>query len=155
MSVAEDRLYELGYILPEPPARGGLYAPCKIFAEGKLAYVSGCGPAIAGECIKGKAGSDVTLEEAKAASRNAALNALAVLKAAVGDLDKIKSCVKATVFVNSADDFFDQPAAANGATELFVAVFGEERGCPSRSAVGCNSLPSNITAEVEMLVELY
>jgi enamine deaminase RidA (YjgF/YER057c/UK114 family) len=154
MGEVEKRLNELGYTLPEPPGRQGVYVPYKIFGGGKLAYVSGCGPMIGGVSITGKAGLDVTLEEAQAASRNAMLNVLAVLKNAAGDLDNIKSCVKATVFINSADDFTEQPKAANAATELLVAIFGEERGCPSRSAVGVNVLPGNITAEIEMLVEL-
>jgi len=140
--------------LPEPPAKGGVYVPCKLFLGGKLAYVSGCGPMIDGVNITGKVGLDVSLEDAQTASRNAMLNVLAVLKSAIGNLDLIKDCVKATVFINSANDFYDQPKAANAATELLVSIFGEERGCPSRSAIGVNVLPGNITAEIEMLIEL-
>lgn len=154
MSKIEAKLTELGYALPEAPPKGGVYTPCKIFCGGKLAYVSGCGPSIGGVNITGKAGADVTFEQVQTAARNAMLNVLAVLKAAIGDLDKIETCVKATVFINSANDFTDQPKAANAATELLVAIFGEERGCPSRSAIGVNVLPGDITAEIEMLVEL-
>ncbi|MDR1663808.1 MAG: RidA family protein [Clostridiales bacterium] len=154
MGAIETKLNEVGYILPEPPAKGGVYTPCKIFSGGRLAYVSGCGPSIGGVNITGKAGKDVPFEDVKTAVRNAMLNVLAVLNKTVGGLDNIKSCVKITVFINSADDFTDQPAAANAATELLVAIFGEERGCPSRSAIGVNVLPGDITAEIEMLVEL-
>jgi enamine deaminase RidA (YjgF/YER057c/UK114 family) len=154
MGKAEQKLNELGYTLPAPPVKGGVYTPCKIFGDGKFAYVSGCGPMIDGVNITGKVGIDVTLEDAERASRNAMLNVLAVLKAAIGDLDNIRDCLKATVFINSANDFTMQPTAANAATELLVAIFGEERGLPSRSAVGVNVLPGDITAEIEMLVEL-
>jgi len=153
MSNVEKKLNELGYTLPEPPAKGGVYTPCKLFCDGKLAYVSGCGPMINGINITGKVGSEVSLQDAQTAARNAMLNVLAVLKSAVGDLDKV-NCVKATVFINSANDFYDQPKAANAATELLVAIFGEERGCPSRSAIGVNVLPGDISAEIEMMVEL-
>ena len=154
MGEVEKKLKALGFALPEAPAKGGVYTPCKLFCDGRLAYVSGCGPMIDGVNITGKAGTDVTLLEAQTAARNAMLNVLAVLKAAIGDLDKVKRCVKATVFISSANDFYEQPKAANAATELLVAIFGEERGCPSRSAIGVNVLPGNITAEIEMLVEL-
>ncbi|MCL2286377.1 MAG: RidA family protein [Firmicutes bacterium] len=154
MSEVEKRLNELGCKLPRPPAKGGVYTPCKLFCGGKLAYVSGCGPMIDGVNITGKVGLDVSLEDAQTAARNAMLNVLAVLKATIGNLDLVKDCVKATVFINSADNFYDQPKAANAATELLVAIFGEERGCPSRSAIGVNVLPGDITAEIEMLVEL-
>jgi len=154
MSDVENRLNELGYTLPKPPMKGGIYTPCKLFYGGKLAYVSGCGPMIDGVNITGKVGLDVSLEDAQTASRNAMLNVLAVLKSTIGNLDLIKDCIKATVFINSANDFYDQPKAANAATELLVAIFGEERGCPSRSAIGVNVLPGDITAEIEMLVEL-
>ena len=79
---------------------------------------------------------------------------IAALKAEIGDLDRVKSCVKILVFVASADDFYDQPAVANGATKLLGELFGEEIGIPSRSAVGMNVLPGNLPVEIEAMFEL-
>ena len=149
----EERIRELGLTLPAAPAKGGIYTPCKEFGQGKFYYVSGCGPAINGQNITGKAGGETGFEEASQAAENCLLNVLAVLKAQLGDLSRIKSFVKMLVFVASSNDFYDQPKVANAATGLLVKIFGEEVGCPSRSAVGVNVLPGNITVEIEMLVE--
>lgn len=150
----EARIRELGLTLPEAPAKGGVYTPCKEFCQGKLAYVSGCGPAINGQNITGKAGGEVGFEEASQAAVNCLLNVLAVLKAKLGDLSRIRSFVKMLVFVASSNDFYDQPKVANAATGLLTEIFGEEAGCPSRSAIGVNVLPGNITVEIEVLVEV-
>ncbi len=150
----EARIRELGFELPTAPAKGGIYTPCKEFCQGKLAYVSGCGPAVSGQNITGKAGAEVDFDEASQAAVNCLLNVLAVLKAQLGDLSRIKSFVKMLVFVASSNDFYDQPKVANAATGLLAEIFGEEIGCPSRSAIGVNVLPGNITVEIEMLVEL-
>jgi enamine deaminase RidA (YjgF/YER057c/UK114 family) len=154
MSAIEKRIEELGYKLPSAPGRGGVYTPCKIFGDGKLAYVSGCGPAIGETNFKGKLGGEVSFEDGSQAARNCLLNVLAVLKSVVGDLDNVKSCVKMLVFVASTTDFYEQPQVANAATKLLVDIFGEEIGCPSRSAIGVNVLPGNIAVEIELLVEL-
>ena len=149
----EEKLKTLGYALPDPPPKGGVYTPCKEFGE-NLVYVSGCGPKIGGENYLGKLGKDISFEDGQKAAVNATLNVLAVLKHGLGSLDKVKSMVKALVFVASADDFYQQPQVANAATSLLVDIFGEEAGCPARSAVGANVLPGNIAVEIEMLVEV-
>ena len=149
----EKRLQELGYTLPEAPKKGGVYVPVKEFCN-KMAYVSGCVPIINGEIITGKLGADCSFEDGVKAAEYCTLNLLAVLKAHLGDLDKIKSCVKMTVFVASAPDFYQHPQIANASTELLVKVMGEEKGCPSRSAFGVAALPSNVAVEIELLVEL-
>lgn len=148
----EKKLEALGLTLPPPPPRGGLYKSCKLFGT-NLAYVSGCGCSIDGP-VAGKLGIDFTLEEGQEHAKNAMLNVLSVLKAEIGDLDRVKSCVKILVFVASADDFYDQPAVANGATKLLGELFGEEIGIPSRSAVGMNVLPGNLPVEIEAMFEL-
>jgi len=150
----EERIKELGYVLPLAPAKGGLYTPCKIFNQGNLAYVSGCGPAIEDINYKGKLGTEVSFEEGCEAAKNCMLNVLAVLKENIGDLDKIKSCVKMLVFVASDNEFYNQPQVANAATQMLIDIFGEEIGSPSRSAIGVNVLPGNIAVEIELLVEI-
>ena len=113
----EKKLEELGLQLPPPPPRGGLYKSCKPFGA-NLAYVSGCGCVIDAP-VEGKLGVDFTLEEGQRYARDAMLNVLSVLKAEIGDLDRVKSCVKILVFVASANDFYSQPAVANGASLPF------------------------------------
>ena len=154
IKTVEEKLEELGYVLPPCPAKGGVYTPCKVFQNGQLAYVSGCGPSIGDINYKGKLGREVSFEDGREAARNCILNVLAVLKSRIGSLDKVKSCVKMLVFVASDNDFYDQPKVANAATELLVEIFGEEIGCPSRSAIGVNVLPGNIAVEIELLIEL-
>lgn len=149
----EKKLTDLGLTLPPPPPRGGLYKSCKQFGA-NLAYVSGCGCIIDGP-VAGKLGADFTLEEGQVLARDAMLNVLSVLKAEIGDLDRVKSCVKILVFVASANDFYSQPAVANGATKLLGELFGEEIGIPSRSAIGVNVLPGNLPIEIEAMFELY
>lgn len=105
MSRIEEKLREMGLTLPEPPAKGGMYAPAKRFG-GSLVYISGCGPSTDGSAITGKLGEDVTTEQGYAYARGCMLNVLAVLKREIGDLDKVKSAVKVTCFVASAPDFY-------------------------------------------------
>ncbi len=148
-----EKLSELGLTLPEPPAKGGLYTPCKAFG-GNLVYISGCGPVIDGRSAVGKLGREVTLEDGQLAARNAMLNVLAVLQAYTGDLNRVKSAVKILTFVASADDFTQQPQVANGGSELLVQLFGEAAGCPARSAIGVNVLPGDIPVETEAIFEI-
>jgi len=148
-----DKMKELNITLPKPPAKGGLYSQAKLFGQG-LVYVSGCGPTI-NEQIKGKLGKDFTIEQGQVYARNCMLNVLAVLEANIGDLRRVKNCVKLIAFVASADDFFDQPAVANGGSQLLLDLFGPENGVPARSAVGMNALPFNIPVEIEGLFEIY
>jgi len=147
-----ERMKELGVKLPKAPAKGGVYSPIKQFGQG-LVYVSGCGPTIA-EQIKGKLGKEFTIEQGQAYARNCMLNILAVLEANLGDLRKIKNCVKLTAFVASAENFYDHPAVANGGSQLLIDLFGPEAGTPSRSAVGVSALPFNIPVEIEGLFEI-
>lgn len=147
-----EKLKELGLELPPPPAKGGLYTPCKPFGKG-LYYISGCGPAIGGETQVGKLGRDVTLEEGQLAARSCMLNVLAVLQAQIGDLNKVKSAVKILTFVASDESFTQQPQVANGGSGLLAELFGSA-ALPARSAVGVNVLPGDISVETEALFEV-
>jgi enamine deaminase RidA (YjgF/YER057c/UK114 family) len=149
-----DKLKELNLTLPAPPPKGGVYTPVKEFGANML-YCSGCGPDIGdGDTVTGKLGADVTLEDGRRAARGCMLNLLANLEAKLGDLNRIKRFVKVLAFVASADDFYQQPQVVNGGSELLVTLFGEEAGCPARSALGTNALPGNISVEIEVLVEV-
>lgn len=137
--------------LPEPPPKGGVYAPCKI--SGNMAYVSGCGCIIGDMVAAGKLGRDYTLEQGQQFARNCLLNVLAVLKRELGDLARVRSVVKLLVFVASDDEFYQQPQVANGASELLGELFGQEIGIPARSAIGVNVLPGNLPVEIEAIFE--
>lgn len=148
-----ERLKELGLQLPPPPPKGGLYTPCKRFM-GNLFYVSGCGPAIGADTCTGKLGVEVTMERGQEAAKNCMLNVLSVLQSEIGDLNKVANVVKILTFVSSGQDFFDQPQVANGGSGLLLELFGASVGLPSRSAVGVNVLPGNISVETEALFEV-
>ena len=149
----EQKLKELGYTLPEAPKRLGAYMPIKEFSN-NLLFVSGCLPLISGENITGKLGADCSMEDGCKAAERCVLNILALLKDHLGDLDKIKSCVKMTVFVASTAEFTQHPQVANAASELLIKIMGDEIGCPSRAAVGVAALPLNVAVEIEMMVEI-
>ena len=149
----EKRLEELGHTLPNPPTKGGIYMPVKEFCSG-MACVSGCLPIINGVNITGRLGDDCSMEDGSKAAEQCTLNILAVLKHHYGDLDRIKKCVKMTVFVASTPDFYQHSQIANAATELLVNVMGEEKGCPARAAIGVSSLPVNAAVEIELMVEV-
>lgn len=153
MGKVEEKLQKLGLSLPQPPAKGGLYAPAKRFGD-SLIYISGCGPSLDGTPITGKLGAEVTEEQGYVYARNTMLNVLAVLKREIGDLDLVKSAVKVTCFVASTPDFYQQPQVANGGTQLLIDLFGEEAGAPSRSAIGMSVLPGNMPVETEAIFEL-
>ena len=147
-------LEEKNIVLPPPPAAGGRYTPVQEFGE-KYLYCSGCGPDIGdGHAFVGKLGRDLTIEEGQKAAYNCALNLIANLHHKTGDLNKIKRLVKVLGFINSTDDFGDQPKVLNGASQLLAEVFGQENGIPSRTAMGVNATPGGIACEVELLVEL-
>ena len=148
-----EKMKELGISLPKAPAKGGLYSPIKEFGSG-LVYVSGCGPSIK-EPVKGKLGKDFSITQGQEYARNCMLNVLAVLEANIRDLRKIKNCVKVLTLVAGTDEFYDQPAVANGGTQLLIDLFGPEIGTPSRSAIGVNALPNNIPVETEGLFEIH
>jgi len=147
------KLAELGITLPTPPAPVASYVPYVI--SGKMVFTSGQ-ITVAPESIKyvGIVGKDISLEDGNAAARLCAINVLAQVKAACdGDLDKVKRCVKVTVFVNCVPGFTQHPEVANGASDFFVEVLGDA-GKHARAAVGAGSLPRNVACEVEAIFEL-
>ena len=152
MPTPEERLAELGLTLPEPPTAIAAYVPAVVHAG--LIWVSGQVPIRDGGLPRvGLVGRDVSVEEAAEEARFCALNALAQLKAAAGSLEQIGRIVKVSVFVASSEGFHAQPLVANGASELFQAVFGEQ-GRHARSAVGVAELPLGAPVEVEVIAAL-
>jgi len=152
MSIA-DRLKELDIVLPTPPAPVASYVPYVV--SGSLVYISGQ-ITLASDGLKyvGTVGKELSLEDGKAAARLCAINVIAQAKAACGgDLDRVKRVVKVTVFVNAVPGFAQHPEVANGASDLFVAVFGDA-GKHARAAVGAGSLPRNVATEVEAVIEI-
>ena len=149
----EDKIKELQIELPEAKAPVGSYVATKI--GGNLLYISGqISMNSKGELIKGKFGKDLTTEEAYKAAERCGLSIVAqVKKACDGDLSKIKSCVKLTGFVNSTEDFTEQPKVINGASDLIASIFGEA-GMHTRAAVSVNSLPLGVSVEVDAIFEL-
>ena len=147
-----DVMKEKNIVLPQPPPKGGVYAPCKIV--GNMAYLCGCGCVIDGCEAAGKLGKDYTVEQGQAFARNCALNILAVLQREIGDLNRVKSVVKLLAFVASDDEFYQQPQVANGASGLLGELFGPEAGIPTRSAIGVNVLPGNLPVEIEAIFEI-
>ena len=148
----EQRLAELGIVLPEAPKPVAAYVPA--VRTGDLLFISGQGPTASGQVrFAGKVGQDVTVEDGAQAARLCAINCLAQVKSALGTLERVRRVVKVVGFVNAGPDFTDQPRVINGASELLIEVFGEA-GKHARSAVGCSSLPMNIAVEVEMVLEV-
>jgi enamine deaminase RidA (YjgF/YER057c/UK114 family) len=123
---------------------------------GQVLYVSGHGPLQADgkSLVVGKLGADLTLEQGKEAARLTGLAILSTLRNALGSLDRVKRLVKTVGMVNCKDDFTDHPKVINGFSELMAAVFGDETGVGARSAVGMNSLPSNMAVEIECIFEV-
>jgi len=149
---AEKGLKELGISLPAAPKPVANYVPS--VRVGNLLFVSGHGPYNDGKTIlSGKLGKDLTVEQGYQTARNVALNALSSVKAALGDLVKVRRVVKLLGMVNCTEDFKDQPKVINGASDLLVEVFGEA-GKHARSAVGMQSLPNEIPVEIEMIMEV-
>ena len=149
----EDKIKELKIELPEAKAPVGNYVATKIV--GNLLYVSGQVSINSnGELIKGKVGRDLTTDEAYKAAERCGLSIISqVKKACEGDLSKVKSCIKLTGFVNSTDDYTEQPKVINGASDLIASVFGES-GMHTRAAVSTNSLPLGVSVEVDAIFEL-
>ncbi|MCI0750781.1 MAG: RidA family protein [Flammeovirgaceae bacterium] len=148
----DQKLKELNIELFTPSKPMANYV--KAVRTGNLIFIAGHGPTKAdGSNITGKVGRDLTLEQGYEAARQTAISMLSTLKAEIGDLNKVKRIVKVLGMVNCTDTFTDQPKVINGFSDLMVNVFGE-RGKHARSAVGMNSLPSNIAVEVEMVVEV-
>ena len=149
----ENRLKELNINLPEAKAPVGNYAATKIC--GNLLFISGqISINEKGELIKGKVGKDLNTEAGYEAAKRCALSIIAqIKKACSNDLSKIKSCIKLTGFVNSTDDFTDQPKVLNGASDLIATVFGKG-GMHTRAAVSTNSLPLGVSVEIDAIFEL-
>jgi enamine deaminase RidA (YjgF/YER057c/UK114 family) len=146
------RLKDLGIVLPEPSAPVGLFK--HVNQAGNLLYVSGQGSYYQDHYIKGKAGTDIPISEAQLGARYCVLNTLAALQAYLGDLNKVKQVVKILGFVAGDEDFSQQPLVMNGASQIYIDIFGES-GKHARSAIGTNSLPQGLTVEVESILEIY
>ena len=147
------KIEELKIILPKAKAPVGSYVATKIV--GKLLYISGqISIDEKGELIKGKIGKELTTDQGYAAAKRCGLSIVSLVKNACnGDLSKVKSCIKLTGFVNSTDDFNEQPKVINGASDLISLIFGE-LGMHTRAAVSANSLPLGVSVEVDAIFEL-
>jgi len=149
---AETKLKEKGIVLTAPGKPVANYV--NAVRVGNLLYLAGKGPTKPdGSNITGKVGKDLTIEQGYEAARLTALNHLAVLKAELGSLNKVKRIVKVLGMVNCTEDFKDQPRVINGYSDLMVEIFGD-KGKHARSAVGMYALPMNIAVEVEVIVEV-
>jgi enamine deaminase RidA (YjgF/YER057c/UK114 family) len=152
MSKVEDKLKELGHTLPGQGTPGGNYVPA--VTTGNLVYTAGhTARRPDGTIIAGKLGADLTVEDGYEGAKITALNLLGSLKAEIGDLDRVTRVVKLLCMVNSAPNFGQQPAVANGASDLLVEIFGD-KGKHARSAVGMAGLPNGVCVEIEMIVEV-
>ena len=149
----ENKIKELKINLPEAKPPVGSYVATKIV--GNLLYISGqISISENGELIKGKVGKDLSVDDGYKAAERCGLSIISQAKVACnGDLSKIKSCIKLTGFVNSTNDFTDQPKVINGASDLIATVFGDA-GMHTRAAVSTNSLPLGVSVEVDAIFEL-
>ncbi len=153
VSKIDARMKELGIDLPEPSLPGANYVP--FIQEGNLIYITGQLCQWNGERrFVGKLGQEFDLDEGREAARIASLNVVAHLRTAVGgDLDRVARCVRIAVYVNSDPAFYEQSQVANGASDLFLEIFGEA-GRHTRMAIGVSALPYNVAAEVEGVFSL-
>ena len=149
----DKKIEELKIVLPEAKAPVGSYLASKIV--GKLLFISGqISINEKGELIKGKIGQELTTEDGYNAAKRCGLSIISqVRNACNGDLSKIKSCVKLTGFVNSTDNFIEQPKVINGASDIIASIFGDD-GIHTRAAVSTNSLPLGVSVEVDAIFEL-
>lgn len=149
---AEQRLQELGIVLPTPPAPAGLYAPA--VETGNLLFVSGQVPTRDGKVLRqGKCGRDVSIEDAADLARQCALNALGIVRGHLGSLDSVVRVVRVAGYVAGAEGFIDHPKVINGASQLLLDIFGEA-GRHARIAIGVAELPFGVPVEVEFLFEV-
>jgi enamine deaminase RidA (YjgF/YER057c/UK114 family) len=151
MGRIDDRLKELGITLPPARAPMANYVPAR--RVGNLIYTAGQVSGTAEREIKGKLGQELSVEQGREAARLCALNCLAAVLTVIDSLDAVKQLVRVGAFVHSAAGFTQQPQVANGASDLFVEVFGEA-GRHARTAVGVNELPAGFAVEVELVVEV-
>ena len=148
----ENKIKELKINLPKAADPVGSYVATKI--SGKLLFISGqISMDENGELIKGKLGKDLNTEAGYNAARRCALSIVAQVKKTCGDLSKVKSCIKLTGFVNSTDEFIEQPKVINGASDMMASIFGDA-GMHTRAAVSTNSLPLGVSVEVDAIFEL-
>ena len=148
----EARLQELGIELPQTTSPMANYV--NAVRTGNLLYLAGKGPGLPGKPLpQGKVGRDFSIDQAYQLARDTGLNLISVMKAELGDLDKVVRIVKVLGMVNATSEYGHQPEVINGCSDLFVEVF-EERGKHARSAVGMGSLPRGIPVEIEVIVEV-
>ncbi len=154
MGAVEDRISQLGHNLPGEATPGGNYVPSVPVPAAGLVYMAGhVARRPDGTLVAGKLGADLTVEQGHEAARITMLNLLGSLKARIGELDRVTRVVKLLCMVNCTPEFGQQPAVANGASDLLVEVFGD-KGRHARSAVGMAALPNNVCVEIEMIVEV-
>ena len=148
----EDKLKELGISLPEAPKPLGSYVPS--IQAGNVIYLSGILPLINGKLARtGRVGESVSFDDAREDAKTATINAFSVLKSNIGNLDKVKRCIKISGYIASAPDFTEQPKVLNAASDLIFEVFGEA-GRHARVAVGVSVLPLNSPVEIEFIFEV-
>jgi enamine deaminase RidA (YjgF/YER057c/UK114 family) len=149
----DDKIKELKIELPEAKSPVGSYVATKTI--GKMLFISGqISIGSDGKLIKGKLGKELSTEEGYKAAKRCGLSIVSQVKNyCSGDLSRVKNCIKLTGFVNSTEDFIDQPKVINGASDLIVAIFGES-GMHTRAAVSTNSLPLGVSVEVDAIFEL-
>jgi enamine deaminase RidA (YjgF/YER057c/UK114 family) len=149
---AETKIEQMGLTLPEPPQPIGAYLLAQ--RAGDLLFLSGTTCYVNGKLLyTGRVGKELSVEEGYAAAQQTMLNLLSVVKAELGDLDRVERIVKVNGYVNSSPDFDRQPAVINGASELLEKVFGL-RGKHARTSIGVNALPGHIPVEIEMVVQV-
>jgi enamine deaminase RidA (YjgF/YER057c/UK114 family) len=149
----EQKLIDLGFVLPAAPAPIANFLPYRI--SGKLLFLSGQGPLEAsGQLHTGKVGDTVDAESAYAHARLTGINLLAVIRDALKSLDRVDCIMKVFGMVNAVPDFKDHPYVINGCSDLFTEIFGKARGCGARSAIGVGSLPGNQTVEIEAIAAI-
>ena len=153
MHVFEENIKQLGIDIPDMPSALANYIPYKI--SDSIVYVSGQAPVRNGELIyKGKVGNDISVEDGVKAAELCCINIISVLKKSInGNWNRLDNFLKLGGFVNCNNDFYDQPKIINGASDLLVNIFGEQ-GKHSRFAVGSNSLPMNISVEIDAIIKI-
>jgi len=145
----EQRLAALGILLPAPPAPGGNYLPSR--QVGSLLFLAGAISSDETGVLTGVVGADRSIEEGRNAARRCALTQIAVIRQALGSLDRVEQIVTVNGYVNAVPGFPDSPQVINGASDLFVEVFGDA-GRHARAAIGVSALPRNAMVEVQMVV---
>ena len=151
MSTLIDKLKDMGYVLPNPPASGGNYLPWR--QVGDLLFLAGVISSDAGGVIKGRVGGGLSLEQGYSAARCCALTQLACIQAALGTLERVAQIVSLNGYVCCTAEFTDPPKVINGASDLLVALFGDA-GRHARAAIGVMSLPVGAAVEVQMTVQI-